>query len=237
MTKENRKPKNPLVRAILLPVKLVVGLLLAAVLVVGVTNAVTIGTTRDDVHVIADLTDYDADAVVVLGASVHADGTPSPMLQHRLDTAWALYDAGAADAIIVSGDNRESNYNESKAMKAYLVGLGVPSEDIYEDHAGYSTYESMYRARHVFGVKKIIVTTQAYHLYRALYAAQGLGMEAVGVASDHGAYLNQTSYSLREALARTKDFFNTLLQNSEGETGPIAAEGEAVDLNASGDLS
>ena len=121
-------------------------------------------------------------------------------------------------------------------MKAYLVGLGIPSQDIYEDHAGYSTYESMYRARHVFGAQRIIVTTQAYHLYRSLYAAHGLGMEAVGVASDHGTYLNQTSYSVREVLARTKDFFNTLVQNPQGECGPIAAPGEQVSLAESGDF-
>ena len=233
----SKKTRNPVLRLIALPLKLALGLVLAAVAVVGLTNLATIGTTRGDVHVIADVADYDADAIVVLGASVHPDGTPSDMLRHRLDTAWALYDAGAARAIIVSGDNREANYNESAAMKKYLVSLGVPSEDIYEDHAGYSTYESMYRARHVFGAERIIVTTQAYHLYRSLYAAHGLGMEAVGVASDHGAYLNQTSYSLREALARTKDFFNTLLQNPQGEAGPIAAEGERIDLAESGDLS
>lgn len=233
----NKNAHSSALRLVTLPLKVALGLVLAAVAVVGLTNLVTIGTTRGDVHTIADVADYNADAIVVLGASVHADGTPSDMLRHRLDTAWALYDAGAAQAIIVSGDNREANYNESAAMKKYLVNLGIPSEDIYEDHAGYSTYESMYRARHVFGARRIIVTTQAYHLYRSLYAAHGLGMEAVGVASDHGAYLNQTSYSLREALARTKDFFNTLLQNSQGETGPIAAEDERVDLAESGDLS
>lgn len=237
MAASRKKPRNPIARLISIPLKVVLGVVLAAALVVGVANAVTIGTTRGDMHVVADLTDYDADAIVVLGASVHPDGTPSDMLRHRLDTAWALYDAGAADAIIVSGDNRAANYNESAAMKAYLTGLGIPSQDIYEDHAGYSTYESMYRARHVFGAQRIIVTTQAYHLYRSLFAAHGLGMEAVGVASDHGAYLNQTSYSLREVLARTKDFFNTLVQNSQGECGPIAAEGEQVSLSESGDLS
>lgn len=237
MAASQKKPRNPIARLISIPLKVVLGVVLAAVLAVGVANAVTIGTTRGDMHVVADLTDYNADAIVVLGASVHPDGTPSDMLRHRLDTAWALYDAGAADAIIVSGDNRAANYNESAAMKAYLVGLGIPSQDIYEDHAGYSTYESMYRARHVFGAQRIIVTTQAYHLYRSLYAAHGLGMEAVGVASDHGAYLNQTSYSLREVLARTKDFFNTLVQNPQGECGPIAAPGEQVSLAESGDLS
>lgn len=178
----------------------------AALVVVG-TNAATVLTTRDDVTVIARLTDYDADAVLVLGASVKPDGTPSDILKDRLETAAALYQAGAAHAIIVTGDNRTEHYNESAAMKAYCIELGVPGEDIYEDHAGYSTYESMYRAKHVFGCERVVVTTQAYHLYRALFAAQGLGMEAKGVASDQGVYDNQDRYSIREAAARTKDFF------------------------------
>lgn len=220
----SRRSKGPVRRLLGIALRVVVGCALAALLVVGGTNLVTIMATRGNVHTVSDLADFDADAVVVLGASVKADGTPSDILQDRLETAVSLYRVGAADAIIVSGDNRTSHYNESAAMKAYCMALGVPSEDIYEDHAGYSTYESMYRARHVFGAERIIVTTQAYHLYRAMFAAQGLGMETRGVASDQGAYDNQRMYSLREVVARTKDFFNTLLQTpveSAAETGPI----------------
>ena len=211
------------------------GLLLACALVpvaaVVVANAATLLTTRDDVHVISDLEDYGADAVVVLGASVLPDGTPSDILKDRLETAVALYQAGAARAIIVSGDNRTSHYNESEAMKRYCVELGVPSDDVYEDHAGYSTYESMYRVKQVFGCKRVIVTTQAYHLYRALFAVQGLGVEACGVASYQGVYDNQDLYSLREAAARTKDFFQTIFRV------PVEAAGDAVDLARSGDLT
>lgn len=92
-------------------------------------------------------------------------------------------------------------------MKAYCVELGVPSEDVYVDHAGNTTYESMWRARHVFGADRIIVATQAYHLYRAMFAADCLGMQAWGVPCDKGAYDNQRGYSIREVLARTKDFY------------------------------
>ena len=198
---------------------------------VAVANVATIATTRGDVHVVADLVGYDADAVVVLGASVLPDGTPSDILKDRLETAVALYEAGCARAIIVSGDNRSTHYNESEAMKRYCVELGVPSEDVYEDHAGYSTYESMYRARHVFGCERIIVTTQAYHLYRAMFAASGWGMDACGVASDQGAYDNQGRYSTREAIARTKDFLQTIFRM------PVETEGLAVSLSESGDLT
>ena len=145
--------------------------------------------------------------------------------------ACDLYKSGAARAIIVSGDNRTSHYNESDAMKAYCVELGVPSEDVYVDHAGNTTYESMWRARHVFGAERIVVATQAYHLYRAMFAADCLGMQAWGVPCDKGAYDNQRAYSIREVLARTKDFYAALFQV------PVSTGGEKVSLDDSGDLT
>ena len=131
---------------------------------------------------------FDADAIVVLGASVFADGTPSGILQDRLDDGIALYKAGVAPKLIMSGDNSTVSYNEVQVMKDYAISQGVPSQDIFCDHAGFSTYESMYRAKNVFGAQRIVVATQTYHLYRALYAAQGLGLEAIGVefSIDHG---------------------------------------------------
>ena len=196
-----------------------------AVLIVGVAKVVTVEGAA------TALAGDAADAVVVLGASVYADGTPSDILADRLEVACDLYKSGAARAIIVSGDNRTSHYNESDAMKAYCVELGVPSEDVYVDHAGNTTYESMWRARHVFGADRIIVATQAYHLYRAMFAADCLGMQAWGVPCDKGAYDNQRAYSIREVLARTKDFYAALLRL------PVDTAGEAVSLNDSGDLT
>ncbi len=208
---------------------------LALAVIVVAANAITVGTTRGNVHTVAQtaelLEGQPADAVVVLGASVHADGTPSDILADRLEVAVDLYRSGAARAIIVSGDNRSSHYNESDAMKAFCVDLGVPSADVYVDHGGVGTYESMYRARHVFGAERIIVATQAYHLYRAMFAADCLGMEAWGVACDKGAYNDQARYSMREALARTKDFLAALLRL------PVDTGGETVSLDAPGDLT
>ncbi len=173
-----------------------------------------IHSTKDHVHTIAQIEAQriKADAIVVLGASVYADGTPSPILADRLEVAADLYFAGAAPVIIVSGDNREAHYNESDAMKDYCVELGVPAQDIYVDHAGYDTYASIYRAHFTYGAQSLMVVTQAYHLYRALAIAQGLGVEAYGVAADKGMYDNQTMYSLREVFARDKDFFQALLK-------------------------
>lgn len=211
----------------------VVVLIVAVVLVVAVANIATVASTRGQVRTVdtlaGEVSDNPVDAVVVLGASVHADGTPSDILADRLEVAVDLYQAGAAKAIICSGDNRSSHYNESDAMKAYCVALGVPSEDVFVDHAGNTTYESMYRARHLFGAERIVVTTQAYHLYRAMFAGQALGMETWGVPSDKGAYDNQLSYSVREVAARTKDFFAALLN------APVAIDETPVSLADSGD--
>ncbi len=153
-----------------------------------------------------------ADAIVVLGASVKPDGSPSDILADRLEVAADLYQSGAAPAIIASGDNRTSHYNESDAMKRYLVELGVPAEAVYVDHAGYDTYASMYRAANVFGAHSVMVVTQAYHLYRALMIGNMLGMSTIGVAADKGSYDNQAQYSLRDVVARDKDFFMALLR-------------------------
>ncbi len=210
--RKEKKDRGALARALLVVVKAALACVALSVSLVVVANVCTVATTRDDLHTVDALADAHADAVVVLGASVFADGTPSDILADRLEVAVDLYLAGAADAIIVSGDNRDSHYNESDAMKDYCVELGVPADDVFVDHAGYDTYSSMYRARFAYGADDVIVVTQAYHLYRALATAQGLGMQAEGVPADKGAYDNQLSYSLREVAARTKDFVQTMLR-------------------------
>lgn len=217
----------------------VVGRLLAAVLAIAFavvlvfagTNAAAILTTQDDIVDQQAAASFDADAIIVLGASVHPDGTPSGILQDRLDDGIALYFAGAAPKIIMSGDNGTESYNECWAMKRYAVSQGVPSEDVFCDHAGFSTYETMYRARHVFGAERIVVATQTYHLYRALYDAQGVGMEAIGVPSDYGEYANQSWYDIREVFARTKDFFQVLF------SVPSTFVGDPISLDQSGDVT
>ncbi|MDO4291205.1 MAG: ElyC/SanA/YdcF family protein [Eggerthellaceae bacterium] len=210
--KKSRKRRGPLGWLLRTVLKTAAALVLVVAALVAFANVYTVVTTRDDVHTVVQLEGEQVDAVVVLGASVFADGTPSDILADRLEVAADLYKVGAARAVIVSGDNRDEHYNESDAMKAYCVDLGVPESDVYVDHAGYDTYASMYRARYVYGADSVIVVTQAYHLYRAVATAQALGMEAQGVAADKGAYDNQLSYSLREVAARTKDFVQTLLR-------------------------
>lgn len=171
---------------------------------------------------------FNADAIVVLGAGINWDGSPSAILRDRLDTAIALYDEGVAPKIIMSGDNADSSYNEVMAMTLYAESQGVSADDIFCDHAGVSTYDSMYRLRHVFNVERCVIVTQEYHLYRALYDAGSFGIGAYGVPSDNATYANMDSYERREVLARVKDFASALL-NYEAET-----KSEPVSLNQSG---
>lgn len=170
------------------------------------------------------------DCILVLGAGVRGD-RPSPMLQDRLDYAIKLYKEGKAPKLLMSGDHGRTDYDEVNIMKAYAIDFGVPSEDIFMDHAGFSTYESIYRAKHVFEAKKIIIVTQEYHLFRALYVANSLGLEAVGYPSDPRQYTGQAYRELREILARDKDFVYCIFKPEPKYLGPSIA------VNGNGDIT
>ena len=175
-------------------------------------ETITIDSASDVAVEVLDKSTVPADSIVVLGASVYGDGTPSDILADRLEVAADLYKAGAASNIIASGDNRTDHYNESDSMKSYLVKLGVPEDAITVDPQGYDTYSSIYRARFEYGAEKMIVVSQAYHLYRALMISNLLGANSLGVAADKGEYDNQAQYSIRDVLARDKDFVISLLK-------------------------
>lgn len=170
----------------------------------------------------------DVDCILVLGCLVKSDGVPSDMLHDRLQRGVELYDLGAAPKILMTGDHGRDDYDEVDAMKRFAVEAGVPSENVFMDHAGFSTYESMYRARDIFKAKKILIVTQEYHLYRAIYIAESLGLEAYGVAADYRSYSGQLSRDVREMLARVKDFGTSLFQPKPtflGEAIPIWGDG------------
>lgn len=175
----------------------------------------------------AELTDVDC--ILVLGCLVHDSGEPSDMLEDRLRRGVELFKAGAGEKLLMSGDHGRVTYNEVQSMKQYAMGKGIDSSDIFMDHAGFSTYESLYRAKEVFRAKKILIVTQEYHLYRALYIAEALGMEAYGVSADYRGYSGQTARDIREILARNKDFLTAIFQPSPtylGETVPISGDGD-----------
>lgn len=169
------------------------------------------------------------DCILILGCGVYGD-RPSHMLEDRLLTGTALYPA-AAPKLLMSGDNSRDDYNEVAVMRDFAIGKNVPAEDIFMDHAGFSTYESMYRARDIFGAERVLIVTQNYHLYRAVYDARALGLDAYGVGADLREYRGQSFRDLREILARVKDFVWCIFEPKPtylGESIPINGIGNAA---------
>ena len=193
-------------------------------------NAFVKGTARDQILTPEEAANLaDVDCILILGCGVHSDGSPSDMLHDRLRRGVELYELGAAPKLLMSGDHGRRGYDEVDAMKHFAVDAGIDSDDVFMDHAGFSTYESMYRAKEIFQAKRIIIVTQEYHLYRTIYIAESLGLEAYGVSSDYRAYSGQVRMDLREMLARVKDFGTSLLQPKPtflGEAIPIWGDGD-----------
>ena len=178
-------------------------LAICALIFVLTVNFVVIGTVKGDID--EDFSDGAEVCAVVLGAKVHEGGRLSDMLRDRMDTAIALYEDGKVGTLLLSGDGR-GEWSEVKYMKLYAMEKGVAEEDILLDPEGYSTYETMQRAKDVYGLEKVVAVTQKYHLYRAMYVARDLGMETKGASADLDIYAGQLYRDLREVLARIKDF-------------------------------
>lgn len=188
-------------------------------------------STRGKICDTAEVDFEDADCILVLGAGVRDDGSPSHMLEDRLLTGIALYKNSTCDTLLMSGDHGREGYDEVNTMKSFAVANGVDADRIFMDHAGFSTYDSLYRARDVFGAKKVIIVTQEYHLYRALAIADSLGLEAVGVPADLRTYSGQMSREVREIAARVKDFFYIIFKPD-----PVYL-GEPISLTGSGEVT
>ncbi|MCI9177715.1 MAG: DUF218 domain-containing protein [Clostridia bacterium] len=172
----------------------------------------------------------EVDCILVLGAGIWGN-TPSPMLEDRLLQGISLYQKGVSNKIIMSGDHGQEEYDEVNVMKNFAIERGVASENIFMDHAGFSTYDSIYRAKEIFKAKKIIIVTQEYHLYRALYIAKQLGLEAYGVKSNPREYAGQALREVREIAARDKDFINSIFKPTPkylGETIPVSGNGDST---------
>ncbi len=223
---KDKKKKN--IKRIL---TVVICILLAPFVILLLINAAVILSTAGSIKSPDSVAeDYDYECTMVLGCSVRPDKTPSDMLRARLDAAYELYEKTGC-RIVVSGDHEDQYYNEVKIMKEYLVQKGALSEDIYMDHAGYSTYDSIYRLKEIFGVKKVVIVTQRYHLYRALFIAKMLGIKAVGVEADDVTSGNGYQNHIREFAARPKALYDALRKVQPKELG------EKVDLDKSGDLT
>lgn len=156
----------------------------------------------------AELTDVDC--IIVLGCQVKKD-TPSDMLYDRIITGVELYRLGTSETLFMSGDSRTKHYDEVGVMKRVACENGVPEAAVDCDGYGLSTYDSIYRAAKLYGYKKIVIVTQEYHLYRAVYIAKKMGLEAYGVSASIRKYRGQFLQDMREAAARVKDFAFTLM--------------------------
>lgn len=223
-TKINWKKK--LITAVCIFVGLCV---VGAVLLLGLNAAIVLSADKYILSPEEAAKLQDVDCVLVLGCGVRDDGSPSAMLRDRLRRSVELYQNGAAPKLLMSGDHGQENYNEVDAMKSFAVASGIPSDDVFMDHAGFSTYESMYRAKEVFQAKKVIIVTQSYHLYRSIYIARSLGLEAYGVDADLVNYRGATQREIREVLARAKDVFTCMFKPKStyvGEPIPIWGNGE-----------
>ncbi len=209
----------------------IAAVMIAAILLPFAVSGYVKLSTKDMIVNSGNVIEGEYDCILVLGAGVWSGGRPSHMLADRLDVAIGAYEAGGAPKLLMSGDHGRREYDEVNVMKDYAVNAGVPSEDVFMDHAGFSTYESIYRARDVFLAKRVLIVTQGYHLYRALYVARSLGLDAEGVAADLRPYKGQSYYNLREVLARCKDFAMCIVK-------PLPTYlGEAIPVSGSGDLT
>ena len=178
--------------------------------------------------VVKEAQDIKPQCILVLGAGIQDRETPTPILQQRLDTGIALYKAKVAPKILLSGDNGTKEHNEIHAMLSYVKKHGVPDQDIFCDHAGFNTSQSMVRAKEIFKVKSLVIVTQSYHEYRALFLADKLGMKAIGIGSDQETLAGQPRREIREIMARNKDFFQMLHKHVNfipGDAIPISGDG------------
>jgi vancomycin permeability regulator SanA len=204
---------------------------LVAMAVVLLINGYVVLKYKNRVLTEEEAKEKNVDCILVLGAAVWGGTRPSPMLQDRLDQGINLYYLGASNRMLMSGDHGGQYYDEVNVMKNYAMDQGIDDSAIFMDHAGFSTYESMARAKDVFEVESVIIVTQGYHLSRALYVANELGLDAYGVASDPRQYSNQMYRDLRELAARVKDFGTSMFKPDPtylGEVIPISGSGEAT---------
>ena len=213
----------------------VIGVIMIVCIVLGLIvticiNAYVKGSTKNKIKEKASELQK-SDAILILGCEVKPDGNLSLMLKDRMDKGAELYKAGVAPKIIVSGDHTRENYDEVNAMKNYLIKNGVPSSDIFMDHAGVATYDSMYRAKNIFGLESCCVVTQEYHLYRAIYIGTKMGIETTGSPAQKVNYVGQFGRDLREFLARNKDFVKCIFKPKSIYLG------NSISVNGSGDVT
>ncbi len=209
-------------------ISIVILIILILILII---NFYMIVRTKNKILTSEKLKDEDGiDCILVLGAGVK-NNKPTNMLEDRILQGIYIYNDKITSKIIMSGDHGRKEYDEVNIMKNYAKQRGVNSENIFMDHAGFSTYESLYRAKEIFETKKIVIVTQEYHLYRALYIAKALGIQAYGISSNLRIYTGQLIRELRELIARFKEFFKCIIKPKP------TCLGEKIPINGNGDIT
>lgn len=212
---------------------LAIFVVMIGILILGINFFVILNTKRNILTEQDVINISDIDCILILGAGIW-ENKPSHMLEDRLLQGISLYNNNVSSKIIMSGDHGQKEYNEVNVMKQFAIDRGVPSECIFMDHAGFSSYDSIYRAKEIFQAKKIVIVTQNYHLYRALYIAKQLGIEAYGIPSNPRNYTGQFYREIREILARNKDFIKCIFKPEPtylGDTIPVSGNGDITNDN------
>ena len=173
----------------------------------------------------------EVDAIMVLGCEVRKNGYPGIVLKQRLDKAIEVYKNGWSKKILVTGNHATDEYDEVNSMKNYLKSKGIPSENIFMDHAGFTTYESMYRAKYIFNVEKMVVITQKYHLYRSIYIANKLGIKTYGISAKIVKDKRIKNHTIREFFARIKNFVKCIYKPEARYMG------ETISIKGNGDIT
>ena len=212
-------------------IKMILILVIAGLVTFGLPRVITAITARNKIDSVT--MSPTGKIAIVFGAGLLRDGTPSPVLRDRVSTAAQLYFTGKVQKILMSGDNRFIDYNEPASMQAYAINLGVPSEAIILDYAGRRTYDTCYRAKHIFGLEEAILVTQRYHLTRALFTCNGIGLKSTGVAADMRIYhpRSLTIWNLRELPASLV----ALWQVWVSQPLPVMGEPEPITFENAGD--
>lgn len=208
---------------------IIIGIFIILIIIL-LINFHIINSTKSKIITIDGLKDNSIECILILGAGIWGN-RPSYMLEDRLLEGVELYNRKIAPKIIVSGDHGRKEYNEVKVMKEFLIKKGIPSQDIFMDHAGFSSYDSLYRARDIFKVRKLLIVTQEYHLYRSLYIAKKLNIEVYGIKADKRKYRKQVYREIREIIARNKDFLKCILKPRPKFLG------EEISIKKNGDIT
>jgi SanA protein len=211
-------------RAVVILTRLIFLLLVLGLLGIFVPRLIVLIYARSRLYSMQDVPSRRV--AIVFGAGLWRDGTPTPVLRDRVATAAELYFSGKVEKILMSGDNRFIYYNEPGAMYNYALELGVPDEAIVLDYAGRRTYDTCYRARQIFGVTEAILVTQQFHISRALYTCNKLGVNAIGVPADRRRYSSgpYLYWNLRELPATLTALWEVNITRPEpvlGEPEPI----------------